>query len=70
MEILLCLCGHVWEELSVGGLGEGTGDSYHSKPCLFVLGRHVIENVMVTSGLVYFMVISILVKEILGIFLT
>ena len=49
--------------------GVGTTGS----PCLFTLGRRVIENVVVISGLVYFMAIcyfmtvSILVTEILGV---
>ena len=52
--------------------GCGVG-SHRLLPCLFTLGTRVIENVVVISGLVYFkvicyfIIISILVTEILGI---
>ena len=36
--------------------GCGVG-SHRPLPCLFTLGRHAIEKVVVISGLVYFMVI-------------
>ena len=68
MWLLLCLCSRAWEALSVCVAWEP-----QAIPCLFTLGRRVMENVVVISGLVYFMAIcyfmtvSILVTEILGI---